>query len=497
MTTTPGGAVPSTALTELSERQRQRAFDRYQTLRPHLEEDVPLARVAVAAALPLRTAQDWVSRYRRFGLAGLTRAGRADQGKRRRLSKELSHLAEGLALQRPPFGPGAIYREVCRVAREKGQDPPGYHTVYNVVRAIPEDLRTLGVEGSKAYRNAYDLVYRREAERSNQIWQADHTQLDLWAIRDDGQPARPWMSIIIDDHSRAIAGFSFSFNSPSALLTSLTLRQAIWRKADDQWIVFGIPEVLYTDNGSDFTSIHLEQVAADIKVRLIFSTPGHPRGRGRIERFFETVNQMFLCDLPGYIGEGGVAGKPALSLTELDRRFGEFLRRYHARPHGETKVPPQERWQQGGFVPRMAESLEQLDLLLLTVAKARKIHADGVRFQGMRYIDPTLAAYVGESVVLRYDPRDMAEVRLFHRNKFLCRAICPELAGQTVALRDIRLARDQRRSDLRATLRERQETVESLLDLRRGSPPAAPSEPLPEQKVGREQGPVLRRYRNE
>jgi hypothetical protein len=78
-------------------------------------------------------------------LAGLTRAGRADQGKRRRLSKELSHLAEGLALQRPPFGPGAIYREVCRVAREKGQDPPGYHTVYNVVRAIPEDLRTLGV----------------------------------------------------------------------------------------------------------------------------------------------------------------------------------------------------------------------------------------------------------------------------------------------------------------------------------------------------------------
>ena len=74
-------------------------------------------------------------------------------------------------------------------------------------------------------------------------------------------------------------------------------------------------------------------------------------------------------------------------------------------------------------------------LLLLTVAKARKIHVDGVRFQGMRYIDPTLAAYVGESVVLRYDPRDMAEVRLFHRNKFLCRAICPELAGQTVSAR--------------------------------------------------------------
>jgi putative transposase len=494
MATPSGDAATRAALTELSEQQRQRAFDRYQVLRPHLEQDVPLARTAREASVPLRTAQDWVSRYRRFGLVGLTRAGRADQGKRRRLADDLRHLAEGLALQRPPFSPGAIYREVCRVARDQGREPPGYHTVYNVIRAIPKDLKTLAVDGEKAYRAAYDLIHRREAERPNQIWQADHTQLDLWAKRDDGKSERPWLTIIIDDHSRAIAGFAFSFDSPSALRTSLALRQAVWRKADVHWIVFGIPEVLYTDNGSDFTSTHLEQVAADIKLHLVFSTPGHPRGRGRIERFFDTVNQMFLCDLPGYIDHGVVRGEPSLTLTELDRRFSEFLREYHARPHGETKVPPQERWQHGGFVPRMAESLEQLDLLLLTVAKARKIQSDGVRFLGMRYIDPTLAAYVGESVVLRYDPRDVAEVRLFHRGKFLCRAICPELAGQTIALRDIRHARDQRRRELRATLRDRHETVEALLDLRRGSP--AP-EQLPAQETGRVRSSILKRYHNE
>ncbi len=181
-------------------------------------------------------------------------------------------------------------------AKKAGTRPGIISHAYNVIRAILEDPRTFAVDGEKAYRNRYDLVHRRKAERPNQIWQADDRQLDLWAIRDDGQPCRPWLSIIIDDHSRAIAGFFFSFDSPSALLTSLALRQAIWRKADVQWIVFGIPEVLYTDNGSDFTSIHLEQVAAGIKLRLIFSTHGHPRGRGRIERFFETVNQMFLRD---------------------------------------------------------------------------------------------------------------------------------------------------------------------------------------------------------
>ena len=106
-----GDAATSVALTELSERQRERALERYKKLRPHLEHSVPLAGVAKEASLPLRTAQRWVNRYRRFGLVGLTRTGRADQGKRRRVSEDLRSLAEGLALERPPLGPSAIYRE--------------------------------------------------------------------------------------------------------------------------------------------------------------------------------------------------------------------------------------------------------------------------------------------------------------------------------------------------------------------------------------------------
>jgi putative transposase len=65
----------------------------------------------------------------------------------------------------------------------------------------------------------------------------------------------------------------------------LALRQAIWRKEAARSVVCGIRDVLYTDNGSDFTSNHLEQAGADLKIRLVFSIPGKPRGRGRIERF--------------------------------------------------------------------------------------------------------------------------------------------------------------------------------------------------------------------
>lgn len=100
-----------------------------------IEQDAPLARVAKEASLPLRTAQHRVSRYRRFGLVGgLTRTGRSDQGKRQRVPEDLLRPAEGLALQRPPFSPSAVYREVCRVARARGEQPLGYHTIYNVIR---------------------------------------------------------------------------------------------------------------------------------------------------------------------------------------------------------------------------------------------------------------------------------------------------------------------------------------------------------------------------
>jgi putative transposase len=67
----------------------------------------------------------------------------------------------------------------------------------------------------------------------------------------------------------------------------------IWRKRHPHWQICGVPDILYTDNGADFTSKHLQQVAADLKMRLVFSIPGKPQGRGRIERF-STDEQTFL-----------------------------------------------------------------------------------------------------------------------------------------------------------------------------------------------------------
>jgi putative transposase len=485
-------------LVERDENLREQAMQRWRVLRPHVEDGVALSAAAEAAGVPLRTAQRWLERYRADGLAGLARRGRGDRGVRR-LPCELVELVEGLALRRPRPSVAFIHRQVLAAAARAGWPAPSYSTVYGIVRHLDPGLLTLAHDGPARYRDRYELVYRRQAERPNDVWQADHTLLDVLVLDPTARPARPWLTVILDDHSRAAAGYTVSLDAPSSLQTALALRQAIWRKSDPAWPVCGIPGVLYSDHGSDFTSRHLEQVCVDLHVQLIHSTAGVPQGRGKIERYFGTVTTELLPALPGYLapGAGGPATPPALSLAELDDAIGRFIiDDYHAREHSETREAPAARWLAGGWLPRLPESLEQLDLLLLTVAKPRVVHRDGIRFQGLRYLDLTLAAYVGEPVTIRYDPRDLGEIRVFHHDRFLCRAIAPELADQTISLRELQAARTAQRRALRAQLRQRRSVADALcpppssagFEPREASPPAVASTPSP---------PRLRRYREE
>jgi putative transposase len=196
-----------------------------------------------------------------------------------------------------------------------------------------------------------------------------------------------------------------------------------------------------------------------------------PRGRGRIERFFQTVDQLLLLRLPGYAPEGRPLTPPTLTLADFDAIFHEFLLgEYHVRPQRDLPSTPQARWEAEGFLPRLPESLEQLDLLLLTVAKPRRVRRDGIHFQNMGYVDPILADYVGEDVVIRYDPRDMAEIRVYDRNGFLCRALCQELAGQTVSLKEIVRARNRRRRELQKEIKDREELVQTYLKVHQEAP---------------------------
>ena len=67
---------PVPELTALSEAEREKALARYRLLQPHLEGRCTLTQLVEQHHLAYRTAQRWVSRYRRRGLAGRSRCSR-------------------------------------------------------------------------------------------------------------------------------------------------------------------------------------------------------------------------------------------------------------------------------------------------------------------------------------------------------------------------------------------------------------------------------------
>ena len=95
-----------------------------------------------------------------------------------------------------------------------------------------------------------------------------------------------------------------------------------------------------------------------------------------------------------------------------------------------------------------------------------------------------------------------APVRIFHADWFLCRAIRSELAGQTIALKDLTAARRARRRALRAGLRDRASVVDQLLAVHQldyGDPLEGTSTATPHAEADPSASPrrTLKRYRED
>jgi putative transposase len=134
-----------------------------------------------------------------------------------------------------------------------------------------------------------------------------------------------------------------------------------------------------------------------------------------------------------------------LTLDELDVIIRTWLlETYHSRRHSETQVAPQERWLSSGIIPVLPSNERQLDGLLLQPRRRSKVHQEGIRLRGAWYRHELLAGYVGEGVMVRYDPMNLAAIWVYVEGKegeqeerLVCQAQCVERGGQAVSVQAI------------------------------------------------------------
>jgi putative transposase len=146
-------------------------------------------------------------------------------------------LIEGLALVKPALTTAAITRKVRSIGAEQGWAPVSYSTVRSITTRLDPGMTTLAHQGAAAYRDTYELIWRHRAQRANAIWQADHTELDIFVLDSNLSPARPWLTTVMDDRSRAICGYMVFLGAPSAMNTALALRQAAAGNSFETYLV--------------------------------------------------------------------------------------------------------------------------------------------------------------------------------------------------------------------------------------------------------------------
>lgn len=425
------------------------------------------------AHVGIEGSESWVrklcKRYKALGAAGLLDRRAKNGSGRRLLTKQVEELILALWYARPAAGAKALWEELRKVCAELGLTCPKYDTIKRFLHARP--LHDKWVRAGKISvwdKQARPVVRFNITSYANERWQVDHTRLDIWVRVKEGDrwvPAEVYLSVAMDAHSRSIAGIWLSTRYPDAWTVALLLRQAILPKSRPAWKNRGIPHIYQSDRGKDFMSNAILVALSYLGVSRDPDPPHYPNRKGKIERWFLTLDRGCLRMLPGHmaaIGKTkGAAEKRVAELLELPDLREEILtyiiENYHQRTHSETGRKPAEMWEETVLLC-LPESEDALNALMLKGDKTRKVEALGITIAiggaSGDYWAPPLADYVGQDVQVRYNPDDRRSVLAYSADsgEFICEASLMGQPDSTYTIDDVNRVRKQYRQGLIARM---------------------------------------------
>jgi len=341
-----------------------------------------------------KTIEDWYYHYRQAGLKGLEDVPRKDKGQLRSVSPET--LAAFMELRRSH--PQAHATTLLRELVSRGVLPARSVSMSTLYRAMVR----AGLDRRSVRSGVVDLTGPTKAFEyswANQLWMTDGMHGPSVPLQPGSKPARMYLLALIDDCSRLCTHAQYYPAERTECFLD-TLRQALLAR--------GIPEKLYTDNGSLFISDHVRTVCANFGIRLIHAKPYAAWSKGKIERFFLTVQSDF---------EQRLMFTPAADLADLNKRFWQWLEgEYNQRPHrGLDGQAPRQRFQDRSASLRPIPPDMNVDDLFL-MRTSRRVRRDATISIGGTVWEVS-PAFRGRKVDVHFDPFQWKRVDLYVEGK--------------------------------------------------------------------------------
>lgn len=310
---------------------------------------------------------------------------------------------------------------------------PSHVTVYKIINSyLEEKYNTVRHPGSPIQGQIIQTTEGiLEITHSNQIWQRDHTKLDILLINEKDKQVigRPYITLVMDSYSGCVTGFHLGFEAAGSHEVGLALRHAILPKhygteyeLQETWQVCGIPEYVVTDRAKEFKSEHLKQIS--LQLDFIRRLRAFPQAGGLIESIFDKINKEILSLYGGYTGSSVEERPPeaeitaCLTLDDLEK----ILVRYfvdHYNLHDYPRIRNQKRIERckSSFLLEEPELIDEreLDICLMKIAIRNVEKYGSVNFLGWIYQGDCLLNYEGKQVSLRYDKRNITTVLAYTR----------------------------------------------------------------------------------
>jgi putative transposase len=335
-------------------------------------------------------------------------------------------------LSRPRATVSFVTEEVERQCRAAGLKPVSRKAIDLRIASLDPRLVTSRRHGSKAARTAFGPVGGHyDVSAPLEVMQIDHTRVDAIVVSEVTRKplGRPWITLAIDVASRIVMGMFISFDAPSITSVCLSLTHAClpknrWlaeRNIDVEWNQWGIPSALHMDNAREFRSQSVRRGCDEYGIKKIFRPIARPHFGGHIERLIGTLmGRVHL--LPGTTsssiaarGSDDPKHSATMTIAELESWIAlEIAGRYHRKTHRSLGVSPLAAWEAAvgkGLYPSLPSDARSFMVNFLPLA-TRILQKDGIHIFNIRYWSERLPllAKPHDSVIVRYDPRNLSRV---------------------------------------------------------------------------------------
>ena len=354
---------------------------------------------------------------------------------------ELRDFVIGLVADKPHISAKSVHRAVDARMGDSGQELPALRSLQRWLT----QWKTTNAEAfllatnPDAWKNKYMAAFGSRSEGITgacQLWELDSTPADLQ---------------LIDGRYCIVGAVDVAWRGLRLFVTKTSSAEAIGRLMRRCILDWGVPEAVKMDNGRDYASERNARLLASLEIEPRFSAKFSPWEKPHIERAFRTFSHCLVELLPGYSGHN-VADAQAiraresfadqlftknavidvkLTAAELQMYCDRWCRDWyeHDAHEGLDKLTPFEKRAQLRNVVRRIEDVRALDLLLGD-GDMRTVRKKGIRSDKLWYIAPELAGVIGQQVLVRMDDDgDLGRVVVYHHERFLCIAECPEVLG--------------------------------------------------------------------